>query len=436
MANIKFNGTLANSSYIFADGANWLGGIAPGAADRAIVDTALTFTFSGDGAVAQLQVTQASVAMTGTITANGSLGHELDVSNGGTFYILPGARFDGVNAGVNDDIIGEATGLQPAAFVVLEGELDADLTVLQPSGHLAVGFGSVLTGGITGNGGELYVYPVIGGAGKTVVVNNNIDLIGGTTRLDGDPSFPLEVSGVITNTATLQLAFSVTLTGALIGDGVLEVAGGLVTLNDTDSHSGGTNLLSGTLALDAPALAGGGPGSGKLAISGGTLLAAADGTITNQLAMFSSIEIAATHGQTVIFQPTSGWSLDRTGAQVTFGDSVNDGVVVWTNPSGSSVTGSGSYVVDIADGTLRLGDSNYTSLLGSGGVLRQDRHRFGDYSSCLRSVITGVPVPAIPSWLLEPLWDQFAALLTASPSRSSLARCTTLASRANTGATV
>jgi transposase len=30
-------------------------------------------------------------------------------------------------------------------------------------------------------------------------------------------------------------------------------------------------------------------------------------------------------------------------------------------------------------------------------------------------VITEVPVPAIPSWLLEPLWDQFAALLPARP---------------------
>ena len=30
-------------------------------------------------------------------------------------------------------------------------------------------------------------------------------------------------------------------------------------------------------------------------------------------------------------------------------------------------------------------------------------------------MITGVPVPAIPSWLLEPLWDQFAALLPDHP---------------------
>jgi hypothetical protein len=33
----------------------------------------------------------------------------------------------------------------------------------------------------------------------------------------------------------------------------------------------------------------------------------------------------------------------------------------------------------------------------------------------LRFVITGAPVPAIPSWLLEPLWDQFAALLPERP---------------------
>ena len=32
-----------------------------------------------------------------------------------------------------------------------------------------------------------------------------------------------------------------------------------------------------------------------------------------------------------------------------------------------------------------------------------------------RFVITGVPVPAIPSWLMEPLWDQFAALLPDRP---------------------
>src|SRR5512142_2190094 len=28
----------------------------------------------------------------------------------------------------------------------------------------------------------------------------------------------------------------------------------------------------------------------------------------------------------------------------------------------------------------------------------------------------GVPVPAVPSWLLEPLWDQFAALLPGRPA--------------------
>lgn len=32
-----------------------------------------------------------------------------------------------------------------------------------------------------------------------------------------------------------------------------------------------------------------------------------------------------------------------------------------------------------------------------------------------RSVITGRPVPALPSWLTEPLWDQFSALLPARP---------------------
>src|SRR3984885_15094554 len=33
-----------------------------------------------------------------------------------------------------------------------------------------------------------------------------------------------------------------------------------------------------------------------------------------------------------------------------------------------------------------------------------------------RSVTTGVPVPAIPSWLLDPLWDQFSALLPQRPA--------------------
>src|SRR5690348_8368340 len=47
--------------------------------------------------------------------------------------------------------------------------------------------------------------------------------------------------------------------------------------------------------------------------------------------------------------------------------------------------------------------------------MRRNRHRFRDHRSSLRSVITGVPVPAIPSWLLEPLWDQFAALLPGRP---------------------
>jgi transposase len=48
-------------------------------------------------------------------------------------------------------------------------------------------------------------------------------------------------------------------------------------------------------------------------------------------------------------------------------------------------------------------------------VVGPRRHRSRDYRSSLRFVITGVPVPAIPSWLLEPLWDQFAALLPDRP---------------------
>ncbi len=31
-------------------------------------------------------------------------------------------------------------------------------------------------------------------------------------------------------------------------------------------------------------------------------------------------------------------------------------------------------------------------------------------------MITGRPVPALPSWLTEPLWDQFAALLPQRPA--------------------
>src|ERR1700741_5120080 len=33
-----------------------------------------------------------------------------------------------------------------------------------------------------------------------------------------------------------------------------------------------------------------------------------------------------------------------------------------------------------------------------------------------RFVTTGVPVPAIPSWLLDPLWDQFSTLLPSRPA--------------------
>jgi hypothetical protein len=33
-----------------------------------------------------------------------------------------------------------------------------------------------------------------------------------------------------------------------------------------------------------------------------------------------------------------------------------------------------------------------------------------------RSVTTGRPVPVLPSWLTDPLWDQFAALLPKHPT--------------------
>ena len=48
--------------------------------------------------------------------------------------------------------------------------------------------------------------------------------------------------------------------------------------------------------------------------------------------------------------------------------------------------------------------------------MRQDRHRFRDYRSSLRFVIPGVPVPVLPLWLVEPLWEQFSALLPLRPA--------------------
>jgi len=50
-----------------------------------------------------------------------------------------------------------------------------------------------------------------------------------------------------------------------------------------------------------------------------------------------------------------------------------------------------------------------------GGRSPQKSHGRNVHRSSLRSVITGAPVPVIPSWLLEPLWDQFAALLPGRP---------------------
>ncbi|HXU99205.1 MAG TPA: autotransporter-associated beta strand repeat-containing protein [Caulobacteraceae bacterium] len=150
--------------------------------------------------------------------------------------------------------------------------------------------------------------------------------------------------------------------GSLDIGGAFDLEAGTVLLRHANSF-GSVNVTGGRLAT----YVGSALGSANLTLDGGEFTGMASENVSNRLAMggAGTLIIDAATGTTLDLGAASPWGLDATSKPVIqFGSSVRRGVVEWSTPAFSEITGVGNYTVDVAGGVLKAGDSSFGFLLG------------------------------------------------------------------------
>ena len=149
------------------------------------------------------------------------------------------------------------------------------------TGTASVEAGSRLTVGVAGNlgsaqiklgySGSLQFDSLAANNGSANTFVNRIILDGNAATLNNSGSGKVVLSGPIASNSAL-LSFtggSVDVPGEISGDGSLSTEGsGTLTLSGSNSHTGGTRLTAGSLAINNPSAL----GSGALTIAGGTTI--------------------------------------------------------------------------------------------------------------------------------------------------------------------
>ncbi|MFM0626502.1 beta strand repeat-containing protein, partial [Paraburkholderia xenovorans] len=182
------------------------------------------------------------------------------------------------------------------------------------------------------------------------VANGLITLSGGST-VAASSSATLTVNGAIRDDGTGQ---SLTKQGA-----------GLVTLNGADSHTGGTSVAQGTLAVGA----GGSLGSGLATVSGASTLALAGVTLGNNLSLLDDSTLVASGGLNTL----SG-ALNARGATFDIGaGSTLNATNAFNHFSGATTfVGGGSLALSADTGGIQLGTTTLANLkLQSDGAITQ-----------------------------------------------------------------
>ncbi|HEY1862991.1 MAG TPA: hypothetical protein VGG77_04715 [Roseiarcus sp.] len=143
----------------------------------------------------------------------------------------------------------------------------------------------------------------------------------------------------------------------LIMVGALTVNSGFVSLNTTNIMSG-VALSGGVLAFgNAGAL-----GAGAVSVTGGELLATASETLSNQLTFSGTSTIAAAHG-TTLNENSTGYTIDGN-TTLNIGSLGQDGTILWSTNSASSILMPTTDSVEVQGGTLEAADGNLSLLLG------------------------------------------------------------------------
>jgi autotransporter-associated beta strand protein len=139
------------------------------------------------------------------------------------------------------------------------------------------------------------------------------------------------------------------------GTGSLQISDGKVILDGTNTFSGGTNLVGGILKVGNPSAL----GTGALSIAHGTFMGTTTEAISNQLEIQGGATFLALRGTTLTLDSSLAWTISGT-PTITFGNANTNGVIVWDTPA--EATGPELYIT-ISGGTLRVGSSNFQTLL-------------------------------------------------------------------------
>ncbi|HEY1706732.1 MAG TPA: autotransporter-associated beta strand repeat-containing protein [Rhizomicrobium sp.] len=278
-------------------------------------------------------------------------GTTFKAGDGGFGAFFPTGTNTVVNAGATIDFAGSTgviTDLQGTGTVT--SSVGAPSLIVQDGGN----FGGTIAGSLAleVSSGTLTLTNASTYTGNTTIDSGAVLMLGSgsaTGSIAGD----ISDNGALVYDQSGNLAVSALLVGS--GSVVYE-GGGQAVVNRVESYAGGTQIVGETVSTNNAA----GFGSGAVSLSNAKLIATA--SITSGFSFLDLQQndlIAAAHGTTFSIGHGAEFA---DGAALFFGDSADDGTIVWTG--GASFDNPAGAPVLVRFGTLRAGDAFLGNLLG------------------------------------------------------------------------
>lgn len=269
---------------------------------------------------------------------NGSLSQVLGVASSTT--IASGAKLD-IHG--NAETIADLNGTGIVTSTVSGGSLTVDDGDF--AGSIAGALALTVSGSLTLRGANTFKDGTTIDSGATINLANGASLSGhildnGALYFTGALNNPFVLNGGISGTGTVSYGFS---SGTVILDGA--------------NHYSGDTIVGRTIEVGHAGVF----GTSQVHLEGGELIGTTDVSLSNRFVIDGNETFAAAPGTTLTLKSGKGWTLNTNG-DLTFGDSTNDGVVVWDASTGLNGF-SFQHGIVVQDGTLRAGDTRLNLLL-------------------------------------------------------------------------
>ncbi|TFY90662.1 transporter [Pseudomonas nabeulensis] len=354
--------TAPNTTVQFWDGGNLIanGAIEGGSGTWSAANTNWsnvdgTFNEGWNGSFAVFEGTAGTVTVDGTQTITG-----MQFVTGG--YDLVSGALNLVNGGTGNTAIR----VDPNAIATLGVTLTGSGTLAKlDSGTLVLNGTNGYTGGTALNGGTLVV------GSNTALGTGTLTTANGTT-LDSNADVTLANTGVINGALTIGGSNGLTLDGDFSGGSLLKEGAATLTLNGTNTYSGGTTLNAGQLTLGNNAAL----GVGALTIGGAAQLdGGTDLQLTNAINLAGPLTLMGSHDLALagVLSGTGSLVKNGNGALLLTGANTYSG---GTTLSGGTTTGNttslqGAIANNAALTFEQNADGTYTGNLTGSGVLNK-----------------------------------------------------------------